>query len=108
MTSLCHVRILDLRDVCQRDRRDCEWYVCHPPKHYSLEKGNVDLVLTRFFCSTAIVAGWGNLGAGVTNLVIGSILYPTFVAIFDGDTEKAWRTVCVVPAVVAFTTGIVA
>ncbi|KAG7360258.1 nitrite extrusion protein 1 NarK [Nitzschia inconspicua] len=57
--------------------------------------------------ANAIVAGWGNLGAGMTNLIVGSILFPMFRSIFDGDTEKAWRTVCVVPAFVAFTTGII-
>lgn len=57
--------------------------------------------------ANAIVAGWGNLGAGVTQLIVGSILFPLFTLIFDGDSEKAWRTVCVVPAFVAFVTGIV-
>lgn len=44
---------------------------------------------------------------GMTNLVVGSILFPIFKAIFDGDTERAWRTVCVVPAFFAFMTGII-
>ena len=57
--------------------------------------------------ANGIVAGWGNLGAGVTQLVMGCILFPIFTLMFDNDTEKAWRTVCVVPAFVAFTTGIV-
>ena len=56
--------------------------------------------------SNGIAGGWGNLGAGVTQIVIGTILFPTFKVIFDGDAEKAWRTVCVVPAFVAFCTGI--
>lgn len=58
----------------------------------------------------AVVAGWGNLGAGVTNLVIGSFLFPLFTLFFentDNPTELAWRTVCIVPAVVAFVTGVV-
>jgi NNP family nitrate/nitrite transporter-like MFS transporter len=55
--------------------------------------------------SNALVAGWGNLGGGVTQLVMGSVLFPLFKMIFDGDAEKAWRTVSIVPAVVAFATG---
>ena len=55
--------------------------------------------------ANALVGGWGNLGAGVTQLVMGSILFPLFKTIW-GDSETAWRTVCVVPAVVAFCTGI--
>jgi MFS transporter, NNP family, nitrate/nitrite transporter len=33
------------------------------------------------------------------------ILYPLFQIFFD-DTEKAWRCVCIVPAAMAFLTGI--
>ncbi|KAG7375036.1 nitrite extrusion protein 1 NarK [Nitzschia inconspicua] len=67
---------------------------------------------SRMFCkevvgtANAMVAGWGNLGGGVTQLVVGSMLFPLFKVIYDGDSEKAWRTVCVVPAVVVFFTGI--
>jgi hypothetical protein len=50
------------------------------------------------------IGGWGNLGGGVTQLVMGSALFPLFKAIYDGNAEKAWRTVSVVPAVVAFAT----
>ena len=57
--------------------------------------------------ANALVGGWGNLGGGVTQLVMGSLLFPLFKVFFDGDSEMAWRTVCVVPAVVAFTSGIV-
>jgi MFS transporter, NNP family, nitrate/nitrite transporter len=57
--------------------------------------------------ANALVAGWGNLGGGVTQLVMGSALFPLFKNVFfDGDAEMAWRTVCVVPAVVAFGTGV--
>jgi len=55
--------------------------------------------------ANALVGGWGNLGGGVTQLVMGSALFPLFKEIYDGDSEKAWRTVCVIPAVVAFTSG---
>jgi NNP family nitrate/nitrite transporter-like MFS transporter len=57
--------------------------------------------------ANALVAGWGNLGASVTEIVISSFLFPLFKAIFNGDSEKAWRTVSVVPAAVAFVTGVV-
>jgi NNP family nitrate/nitrite transporter-like MFS transporter len=56
--------------------------------------------------ANALVGGWGNLGGGVTQLVMGSLMFPLFKIFFDGDAEKAWRTVSVVPAVVAFATGI--
>ncbi|GAX22636.1 hypothetical protein FisN_17Lh128 [Fistulifera solaris] len=56
--------------------------------------------------ANATVAGWGNLGGGVTQLVIGSLLFPLFKIFYDGDSEKSWRTVCVVPAVVTFCTGL--
>jgi MFS transporter, NNP family, nitrate/nitrite transporter len=58
----------------------------------------------------SVVAGWGNLGAGVTNLIIGSFLFPLFKLFFedtDNPSERAWRTVCIVPAFVAFVTGVV-
>jgi len=56
--------------------------------------------------ANALVGGWGNLGAGVTNILIGSVLFPLFEGI-TGSSETAWRTVCIVPAIVAFITGIV-
>eukprot|EP00977_Amphora_coffeiformis_P030366 scaffold46516_cov183-Amphora_coffeaeformis.AAC.1 len=55
--------------------------------------------------ANALVGGWGNLGAGVTQLVMGSILFPVFKSITN-DGETAWRTVCIVPAGIAFATGI--
>lgn len=67
---------------------------------------------TSMFCkevvgtANALVGGWGNLGGGVTQLVMGSILFPLFKVFFDGNAEKAWRTVCVVPSVFAFATGV--
>lgn len=45
--------------------------------------------------------------AGVTQLLISSVLLPLFTAVYGGNSEKAWRTVCVVPAFVAFVTGII-
>ena len=57
--------------------------------------------------ANALCAGWGNLGGGVTQLVVGSALFPLFKVFYGGDAEKAWRTVCVVPAAVAFLTGLI-
>jgi len=56
--------------------------------------------------ANALVGGWGNLGGGVTQLVMGSVLFPIFKAASD-DAEIAWRYSSIVPAVVAFTTGLV-
>lgn len=53
--------------------------------------------------ANALVAGWGNLGGGVAQLVMGSALFPLFRVFYgwdDSDSQElAWRTVCVVPAV---------
>jgi NNP family nitrate/nitrite transporter-like MFS transporter len=57
--------------------------------------------------ANALVAGWGNLGASVTQISIGSLLFPLYERIHDGDTEKAWRRVSVVPAIIAFATGVI-
>merc|ERR1712151_903432 len=60
--------------------------------------------------ANALVGGWGNLGGGVTQLVMGSILFPMFKAFFASDPENkaelAWRSVSVVPAVVGFGLGV--
>jgi len=73
----------------------------------------------RMFCkeivgvANGLVGGWGNVGGGATQLVMGTALYPLFVAIWGGiDAEgnappMAWRTVTLVPAFVAFCTGII-
>lgn len=61
-------------------------------------------MFTREVAGTAnsLAAGWGNLGGGITQILIGSILFPLFKLIY-GETdpnepaEKAWRTACVVP-----------
>jgi NNP family nitrate/nitrite transporter-like MFS transporter len=61
--------------------------------------------------ANALVAGWGNLGGGVTQLVMGAVLFPLFKWFYGNGpdaAEEAWRTVCIVPAVVAFATGVVA
>jgi len=53
--------------------------------------------------ANAIVGGWGNLGGGVTQLVMGTVLFPLFK--LGMSAEMAWRTVCIVPAVVGFGLG---
>ena len=61
--------------------------------------------------ANALVGGWGNVGGGVTQIVMGTALFPLFRDVFFADAEdpaqKAWRTVCVVPAIVAFSTGVI-
>ncbi len=56
--------------------------------------------------ANALVGGWGNLGGGVTQIVMGSALFPLFKA-FGLSADQAWRSVCVIPAVVAFGTGLI-
>jgi NNP family nitrate/nitrite transporter-like MFS transporter len=53
--------------------------------------------------ANALVGGWGNLGGGVTQLVMGSVLFPLFKT--GMSAESAWRTVSIVPAIVGFATG---
>lgn len=53
--------------------------------------------------ANALVGGWGNLGGGVTQIVMGSVLFPLFKT--GMSAEKAWRTVCIVPACVGMLTG---
>ena len=53
--------------------------------------------------ANALAGGWGNLGGGVTQLVMGSLLFPLFKT--GMSSEMAWRTVCIVPACVGFLTG---
>lgn len=83
-------------------------------------------VMCQYWCSrmftpnvvgtaNATAAGWGNLGAGAAQLVMGSALFPLFKWFYSQDesnseedvAEKAWRTVSIVPAAVAFVSGIV-
>jgi len=56
--------------------------------------------------ANALVGGWGNLGGGVTQLIVGAGLFPLFKMFFDGDASKAWRYVSIIPAFIAFCTGI--
>lgn len=54
--------------------------------------------------ANALVGGWGNLGGGTTQLIMGSGIFPLFKS-FGLTDDQAWRTCCIVPAVVAFTAG---
>ena len=64
--------------------------------------------------ANALVAGWGNLGGGFTNLIMGSAFFPLFRWIFrdedDGEddttaSELAWRTICIFPATLSLVTA---
>lgn len=60
--------------------------------------------------ANALVGGWGNCGGGVTQIVMGTVLFPFFRdTLFknsDDPSTSAWRTVCIVPACVAFASGV--
>lgn len=50
------------------------------------------------------VGGWGNLGGAWTQIFMGTILFPAFRDHF-GSAEQSWRTICVIPASIAFAVG---
>jgi MFS transporter, NNP family, nitrate/nitrite transporter len=56
--------------------------------------------------ANGIVGGWGNLGGGVTHLIVGTFIFPAIKAANGGDHEQAWRLACVFPAIVTFFYGI--
>jgi NNP family nitrate/nitrite transporter-like MFS transporter len=53
--------------------------------------------------ANGFAAGWGNMGGGVTILVMGFVLFPLFK--LGMSAEMAWRTVSIVPAVVSIIIG---
>jgi NNP family nitrate/nitrite transporter-like MFS transporter len=55
--------------------------------------------------ANATVGGWGNLGGGVTQLLMGSVLFPLFRDLYGGDEDKAWRTICIFPATLGIITS---
>ena len=48
-----------------------------------------------------------SISGGATQLIMGTALFPLFKLIWGGDETMAWRTVTIVPAVVAFSTGVI-
>merc|ERR1719183_2739724 len=54
--------------------------------------------------ANALVGGWGNLGGGVTQLIMGSVLFPLFKT--GMSSEMAWRTVSIIPAFIGFCSGV--
>ena len=56
--------------------------------------------------ANGLAAGWGNLAGGTTNLIVTLILLPIFTACFQGNQDLAWRTVCILPAMIGFGTGV--
>jgi MFS transporter, NNP family, nitrate/nitrite transporter len=68
--------------------------------------GSTTFTLETVGLANGLIAGWGNLGAGVTHSVMGLVLFPLLKTWYDGDSEKAWRTACVIPAIVAVGTAI--
>ena len=61
--------------------------------------------------TNGIVGGWGNVGGGLSQIVMGTLLFPFFrdfvFADADNSSERAWRTVGVIPAAIAVITAIV-
>ena len=65
-------------------------------------------MFSREIAGTAngLVGGWGNLGGAFTQAFVGSFLFPLFRdKVYAGNSEKAWRTVCIIPAAMAFAWG---
>ncbi|KAL3934778.1 MAG: hypothetical protein SGBAC_009574 [Bacillariaceae sp.] len=65
-------------------------------------------MFSREIAGTAngIVGGWGNLGGAWAQVFMGTILFPAFRDYY-GSKERAWRTICVIPASMAFVWGII-
>lgn len=56
--------------------------------------------------ANAIVAGWGNLGGGVSQLVLGYFLFPALERRYNGDSETAWRVLFAFPTALALAAGL--
>ena len=55
--------------------------------------------------ANALAAGWGNLGGGVAQIFVGSILFPMFKAIYsaagkEDPADLSWRTCCIIPGLI--------
>jgi len=55
--------------------------------------------------ANAIVAGFGNLGGGVAQVVMGAGLYPLFQTF--ATSEQAWRSIFIFPALLSLFTGLI-
>lgn len=64
-------------------------------------------MFSRERCGTAnaMVGGWGNVGGGVTQVLVGSCIFPLLKILYNDDAGKAWRTACVVPASLGLVTA---
>ena len=53
--------------------------------------------------ANALAAGWGNLGGGISQLFVGTMLFPLLKLIYSSAGTKqdpatlAWRTACIIP-----------
>jgi len=63
-------------------------------------------MFSKEWCGTAnaMVGGWGNLGGGVTQILVGSIIFPILKNVF-GNADQAWRTACIFPALLGLLTS---
>lgn len=56
--------------------------------------------------ANALAAGWGNLGGGVAQILVGTILFPLFKLIYKSagtamdPAELSWRTCCIIPGLI--------
>jgi len=57
--------------------------------------------------ANATVGGWGNLGGGVTQVLVGTLLFPLLKKAYGGDSNKAWRTACIFPAFLGLMTAFI-
>jgi len=66
-------------------------------------------IFVREIAGTAnsIASGWGNLGGGVAQVFMGSILFPLFKLMYgEENSSLAWRSIFVVPASFAILTAV--
>ncbi len=50
--------------------------------------------------ANSLASGWGNLGGGVAQIIMGSVLFPLFKLIYGPEhSHSAWRSMFILPAV---------
>ncbi|MED6145162.1 hypothetical protein PIB30_022472 [Stylosanthes scabra] len=54
--------------------------------------------------ANGVVAGWANVGSGVTQLVM-PVVYSLFISLFNLSSSTAWRLSFIIPAIFQATTG---